>query len=466
MTHVRADAAALLEQIPALKRIVGNKLAKAAKPANWTSLKRGIAICVAVAIAGLILSSALPPLVADQTDRAVVDAPATLLTAPISGEVTALSVSQGSRFFDQKKIADIVNKQVDRSTLIELETKHAETVESLAAARARKSGDVRYIAMLADQIAKQTALVETRYQSQIAQLTAEVGSAEAAMQERKLSVDRQTTLVARSIAAPQMKKAASQEYAAAGFQKEVAEAGLQQKQAELDSARNNVFVGEDVHDLATLIQKKRDMELDVERLDIEEAQLAAAAQDQIRPLDAERRRLASLEHSTVDTLGGGEILNVNASVGRHVTAGDTLARMIDCDASFVVAIFSSRQGADLTVGSRVWIDAGAAGTIGGTISEVLPKTSDKVDELYAVPFPQTERRELYALIHPDTPLRRDVATAGEQNRCDIGRWVTVTRANGWVPSMSVLWRSAARLFSPATQVASTSAPVLLRSAAE
>jgi hypothetical protein len=262
-----------------------------------------------------------------------------------------------------------------------------------------------------------------------------------------------------------MKKAASQEYAAAGFQKEVAEAGLQQKQAELDSARNNVFVGEDVHDLATLIQKKRDMELDVERLEIEEAQLAAAAQDQIKPLDAERRRLASLEHSTVDTLGGGEILNINASVGRHVSAGDTLARMIDCDASFVVAIFSSRQGADLTVGSRVWIDAGAAGTIGGTISEVLPKTSDKVDELYAVPFPQTERRELYALIHPDTPLRRDVGTAGDQKRCDIGRWVTVTRANGWVPSTSVLWHAALRLFAPSTQVAGKSAPAVLQHSA-
>jgi hypothetical protein len=75
---------------------------------------------------------------------------------------------------------------------------------------------------------------------------------------------------------------------------------------------------------------------------------------------------------------------------------------------------------------------------------VLPKTSDKVDERFAVPFPQTERRELYAIITPDSanehgapPLETATSDAAA---CPVGQWVTVTRDNGVVPSMSVTWR--------------------------
>jgi hypothetical protein len=150
------------------------------------------------------------------------------------------------------------------------------------------------------------------------------------------------------------------------------------------------------------------------------------------------------------------VINVGASVGRHVTAGDTLARMVDCGASFVVAIFSYRQGTNMTPGSKVTIDGGPDGVTNGTILEVLPKTSDKVDETYAVPFPQTERRELYVLVKPDRPLRRISADGAGQ--CDIGRWVTITDANGWIPSTSVLWRNAGMGLTHAAQAVWSAAP--------
>ncbi len=184
------------------------------------------------------------------------------------------------------------------------------------------------------------------------------------------------------------------------------------------------------------------------RLEIERVQVAAALDDNTRLFSAERERLASLEHSLVTAPGPGEILNTSSVVGRHVSAGDTLARMVDCNNAFVVAIFSYRQGVDMSAGTRVTIDAGSSGVQEGTVTEVLPKTSDKVDETYAVPFPQTERRELYVLIRPDAPLRTLVLETG-RDQCDVGQWVTVTRADGWVPSTSVFWRQAGRLISAA-----------------
>ena len=175
-------------------------------------------------------------------------------------------------------------------------------------------------------------------------------------------------------------------------------------------------------------------------------------------LDAERSRLASLERSTVEAPGPGEVLNVGASVGRHVSAGDTLARMVDCRRLLHRRdLLLPPDGSDLEVGTRVTIDAGAAGIQEGTISEVLPKTSDKVDETYAVPFPQTERRELYVLVSPDHPLR-SAAVSGGQDFCDIGHWVTVTRANGWVPSLSVLWRTGTKWLASRAEAVAKSLP--------
>jgi hypothetical protein len=53
----------------------------------------------------------------------------------------------------------------------------------------------------------------------------------------------------------------------------------------------------------------------------------------------------------------------------------------------------------MKVGTRVRVDGASFGS--GIVSAVLPKTSNKIDDRFAVPFPQTERRELYAIIAPD-----------------------------------------------------------------
>ena len=349
----------------------------------------------------------------------------------------------------QARIAEVVNNRVDRTTLIDLEGKKAESTQNLRAIRFKLDSDARYILALGMEIEQQKATVIARYQQQITDLTAQVGSASATVLEKQQVLSHQTDMVNRAVAAPEMTKAATQQLSAASFQRQSTDSKLAQKQAQLDSARHDIFVGDDVHDLAALLQKKRDMETRRRsRLEIERVQVAAALDENTKLFNAERERLATLERSAVTARSQGEILNASAAVGRHVNAGDTLARMVDCNSAFVVAIFSYRQGADLAVGTRVSIDAGSAGTQEGTVTGVLPKTSDKVDETYAVPFPQTERRELYVLVRPDTPLRTLAADTG-RDQCDIGQWVTVTRLGGWVPSTSVLWRGASRLVSAA-----------------
>jgi hypothetical protein len=256
-------------------------------------------------------------------------------------------------------------------------------------------------------------------------------------------VDRQSNMVARDAASVEMLAPTKQSYSAALHKADASNAKLNQKVAQLDALQKGIYVGDDLVAIGTLVQKRRDIALDEKRMEIEGKELSAVLEDHQRLIESERKRLDTLAAANVRVTAAGNILNVGAAPGRHVNAGDTVASLVDCDKSFVVAIFSYRQGQNMTVGTRVRVDGASFGS--GIVTAVLPKTSDKIDERFAVPFPQTERRELYAIIAPDNriagTLQPAVAAQHEQSTpCTVGQWVTVTKDNGIVPSMSVTWR--------------------------
>jgi hypothetical protein len=275
-------------------------------------------------------------------------------------------------------------------------------------------------------------------------LRAKVAESDSLGGAKKALVDRQTKMVERNTANMDMLNPTLKQYSAALHNTDAEKAKLGQKISQFEALEKGIYVGDDLIPIATLVQKRRDIDLDAKRLAIEETELSAQLADQKGLIDAERTRLEKLAAAEVRVPGQGMVLTVEASRGRHVSAGDALASLVDCEQQFVVAIFSYRQGQYLAAGTHVRVDG--ASFKSGIITSLLPKTSDKLDERYAVPFPQTERREMYAIVMPDQKsgdgLRSDSAeVTGPSTPCSVGKWVTVTRDNGaGVPSMSVAWR--------------------------
>lgn len=422
-------------------------LREASHPGSRTKFRgvvRAASLVTSAVLAILILAAVVPPLTADQSDRAVVNAPIALLTAPVAGDVESISIRPGQVIGGGQTVARIVNPRVDRSTLITLEGKYAETKGRASAAANKRASNLAYLASLDKSIEQQTQQISVIFRQQITELKAALEASIASGQERKTLVDRQTSMVSRNVASPDMLKPSEQQYAAALHRRDVESAKLSQKVTQLEGLLRGVYVGEDLAGLATLAQKRRDIEFDTQRLEIEQVELETSHRDQQRLLDNERDRLVSLSGATVQAPSSGEILSIGAAAGRHVSAGDSLMTLVNCERTVIVAIFSYRQAQDLNVGTRVAISGLASSPSFGRVSEILPKTSDKVDDLYAVPFPQTERREMYVLVAPEVVPEHTRAAAGAPARgaaCNVGRWVTVTRSSGWVPSMSVLWRS-------------------------
>jgi multidrug resistance efflux pump len=398
---------------------------------------------VASVLSLLLINAVVPPIVADQSDRAVVNAPITLLTAPIDGEIDSLTMNPGHAVEAGDALARISNVRLDRGTLISLQEKAAEAREKLASTMAKKDSDRAYLKSLDAEIAAQIEQLKAQFQSQIAELRARVAESDSLSSAKKALVERQSDMVAHNAASMDMLKPTTHQYSAALHNVDAENAKLNQKIAQLDALGKGIYVGDDLIAIGSLVQKRRDIDLDEKRMEIEEKELSAVLEDHQRLIDAEQKRLDSLAEANVRVTTTGNILNVGAGPGRHVNAGDTLASLVDCDKSFVVAIFSYRQGQSMKVGTRVRVDG--ASFRSGIVTAVLPKTSDKIDDRFAVPFPQTERRELYAIIAPDgrtdgTVHPEDAAQHQQSTPCTVGQWVTVTKDDGIVPSMSVTWR--------------------------
>ncbi|OAE97500.1 hypothetical protein AYJ54_35070 [Bradyrhizobium centrolobii] len=396
----------------------------------------------------LLVSAVAPPIIADQSDRAVVNAPLTLLTAPIDGEVGSLSKQIRNAVEPGDSLARISNARVDESALMALEQKTSDERAKLEATKQKKESDRAYVNALDSEISSQTETLRTQFQSEIVALRAKVAESDSLSGAKKALVDRQSTLVARNVASMDMLNPTKAQYSAALHNADAERAKLNQKIAQLDALQKGIYVGDDLVAIGILVQKRRDISLDATRMQIEEKELSASLRDHQSLVDKERQRLAILADADVTASTPGTILTMGVTPGRRVNAGDAVASLVDCDKRFVAAIFSYRQSQSMKVGTRVHIDN--ADFKSGIVEAILPKTTDKVDERYAVPFPQTERRELYAIITPD---ERDsevvnsepVATSSETTPCTVGQWVTVTKDKALIPSMSVTWHRAEKL---------------------
>ncbi|NEU11418.1 HlyD family efflux transporter periplasmic adaptor subunit [Methylobacterium sp. BTF04] len=424
--------------------------AQAKAQLDQTRIVRLSSYSVATVLALLMTTATLPPLLADQSDRAVINAPIMLLTAPIAGEVTDVLARTGQRLEPGESVLTLQNGRVDRTTLIVLDGKVEELRGSLLAAREKKNSDIAYVAALDVEIAKQVEQTVQRFEGEISEARARVASSDAEGLAKKAVVDRQQAMVNRNIASVDLLRPTIQQYAAARFDKDAETAKLNLKITQLNGVKQGIFVGNEMNSLAILNQKRRDLAFDAQRLAIEEAQLGSSLKSQQALFNAEKRRLDSLSVAQMRAMSGGYVLSVGVAPGRHVNPGDSVATMVDCDNAFVVGIFSYRQAQSLAVGTRVRVSSADGEPRFGAVTEILPKTSDKTDEQYAVPFPQTERREMYVLVGFDSAdpssqpasLRR----AGQANSCSVGQWVTITRENGWVPSASVAWKNVASGF--------------------
>ena len=109
-------------------------------------------LVVATIVSALLVTAVVPPIVANQSDRAIVNAPVKLLTAPIKGDIVSLSATPGREVNAGDVLAQISNARLDRTTLIMLEQKMSDARQKLAATQQKRSSDLNYLTSLSAEI--------------------------------------------------------------------------------------------------------------------------------------------------------------------------------------------------------------------------------------------------------------------------------------------------------------------------
>lgn len=365
-------------------------------------------------------SSAFPPLFTSTSTRAVINAPLVPLTTPISGKVTSLGAAGE---------ITVENDRVDNSTLIGLKVQLAalrnemEQKNSIVGDYAQRIGDLE-----SDLSGQQAAL--------LVRITADLKAAEAALEMvtyssriAKAEAARKLRLMARGIAAGSEAEVADM-VRLEDTKLEAAKLAVAKLASELDFARQGVYVGADLQSLQNLQQEIRTRKADLLQLKLQIATMRTKETELGSLVATEALRVDRLARADLHVPSTSQLYKPVAASGREVTAGDTLAETLDCRDAFVVAIFSERQAQALAVGSRVDVNAeGWAQAASGVVERLVPRTTDRVDLDYAVPFPPTERRELYAYIRLTETGTADLRGG---RFCSVGTWVDVTMPQEWL----------------------------------
>lgn len=400
---------------------------------------RVFSFSVAGVLGLLLVSTTMPPIIGGSSDRALIDAPAELVTSPIKGAVADLTVNQGSMISAGEKIAVIRNNDVDRSKLIELQLSAARIGNDISDRERSIANLKQVISQLNADIDRQRQALVGQYQEEIDGSKANLDrkNAQAAIARKLLEVDQ--TLQKRGVRGGGVLQS-SKAYAAAKSDAEAARSSLESAKKRLEASRKGVYLGPNADPINGLLQELRDNK---DKLRQSTVQLASL-KDQKKSVDAirnaETARVAQLSHRVITMPASGELLDLSVHEGSAVSDGDALARSVDCADTFVVAIFSEHKASSLAAGAPVTVRAaGWKEPVKGTVEKLVPRATATQNNNYAVPFPPTERRELYAYIK----LPEQSHTVG-QGTCAIGKWVTVSLDDSALPSTDDVARMASK----------------------
>ena len=392
----------------------------------------------------LMMSSTMTPIIADSSERALLDAPIRLVTSPIKGVVEDLTLKPGDGIRSGDVLGSVRNNDVDKSKLIELELKVSDLTYSIATQTLAIAEGRANQGKLEAAISQQRRALIEQFLSQVDTARATLAKFEAHQAIAQTSGDREKKLKARGVVGGDLANFENT-IEAASSEKEGARIELQAAENRLAAAESKIYLGPDAGPINSLLEELRASLLKTNAAVADVSGLSAMLLDVRRIRDEELKRVARLSRHSIVAGGSGAIFEVGRLNGSAVSDGDAIAQSIDCADAFVVAIFSERKARALSPGAGVTVRSdGWDKPIGGAIEKLVPRTTSMSDSGFAVPFPPTERRELYAIVNID-----ELDAEPGKGTCQIGKWVAVSLDDGAIPSAADLTRSAQQAVSSA-----------------
>lgn len=368
----------------------------------------------------LVVTTLIQPLVSRQATRTVLQAPVMLVTSPISGVVTRMTVRALDKVEAGTVVATVQNPTINRDILTTLTTQRLALQSQVAqlANQLNASGEELQFVEQQVKLYRSASVAQTRDAWQVAQRQREVAASNVAEQE--LKVRRTSAMLDEGAVSPQAMDAAQAQLSISRANAAVAEqasAGLGQSMA---SANRGVFVGSGGATVyQTLANRRETLTGDIGRAQHDSEALRQQLRE-VTMLEAdERSRIDKMAAFEVRAMQPGQVHSVLMPQGSFVPQGATLVRMIDCSRIEVVAVFAPRLAKRLNMGSTLAVktDDGRP-DVSARVTQLLPVAPEEFQSRYAVPFPFAEQGSVYAVARvesdsPDWVAQRGLCAPGK-----------------------------------------------------
>ncbi|MER5170404.1 hypothetical protein [Thioclava sp. GXIMD2076] len=387
----------------------------------------------AASVLGLLMvSNTLAPVLTTRSERAIVNAPSYLITAPIDGVVQGMTMNTGSRLRDGETVARIRNVSVDQAKLVELRLRVSEMTQEITQRNLRLKTFETQAAQLSDQVLRMQREVLGNLENELAINQTRIERLEATLGLAKGAAARQAKLQTAGIVS---KTVAEDQLVTADIvqsQLDELQLGKRQLVERLNAARKGIIVGIDSGQVPTLQAEWRSATQAIALLKGEISTQEDGLRAVIAMRDAEEHRVSLLSETSVEVQGQSEVTTLAIEDGMAARAGDTLARAVRCDQRVIVAIFPERTASKLGPGTAMKISSPDwPEPVPAKVTSILPRTTDTEDTRYVLPFPPTERREFYVMIQPEAAPPQTGGMA-----CGVGAWVTAELQEGTLPQLS------------------------------
>jgi multidrug efflux pump subunit AcrA (membrane-fusion protein) len=378
-------------------------------------------------IAWLLLTTLFEPWFSSSATRAVLNAPAVLITTPISGTVSAQYAQNGQPIQPGQTIAVVKNTTVERDALTTLLTQRLELQSHLDDLRSRLQADQRMLDYTNGQYQKYQQASVSQLQSAYESIQAQQDANSAKLEELDTKYARAMALERDGAISAAAAEEAGAEADAARSEADALDQNADSVNAGIAAAKRGVYVsaGQDSNgQLPQLSQHRADLQNSIKD---EEAQ-ADALGNQLANLnqliDHEQNRVQTLSDYVVKAYSAGTAQEVVAPIGTQVSAGSTLVRATDCSKTDIVAVFPARMSPRLNIGTELRVRlSDNSRARDAHITQLLPKATESMQNGFSAPFPYAEDGSVYALAQWDN--NRTNATPAT---CTPGRSVTASLA--------------------------------------
>jgi biotin carboxyl carrier protein len=347
----------------------------------------------------LMIATLIRPLVSSHATRAVLQAPAELITSPISGVVTQMVVHPRDMVEPGSMVATVRNPTVSQEILTTLTTQRLALQSQLAQLSNHSKADSQEMGTVGSmaQVHRQASLAQAWDEWQIAQRKRDVAHSIVDEQENKVRTNQ--ALLEQGAISEQVMNAAEAQLSTARANASVAEQAFAGQAQTVASAGQGAFVGTSGNNLFQTLASRRDT---LRNSIVRDQQDGSAILKQLKQItqleDEERRRVEKLSVYEVKATQPGLVHTVLMPQGAYVTAGASLVRVTDCSRIGVVAVFPARLAQRLSIGSMLDVTVGeTSAALPARVEQLLPVASDALQNTYSVPFPFAEQGSIYAV---------------------------------------------------------------------